>query len=93
MILIPWLTNQSPNQPSTPYTSTSASPTITGETTNGRSINASSIARPRVLLRTSTSAQPTPKIVFSGTAIAAIRTVSQKALTAAGVVTQPQAAR
>src|ERR1035438_1097140 len=46
-------------------------------------------ARPR--RRTSTSAQPTPKIVFSGTAIAAIRTDSQSALIAAGVVIQLQA--
>src|SRR5437588_1623995 len=62
-----------------------------GETTNGRSISASRTPRPRALPRASTSAQPTPKIVLSGTAIAAIRTVNQNALTAAGVVIQSQA--
>src|SRR5436305_10991844 len=69
----------------------SARPTITGETTKGRSSNASRRRRPRALLRTSTSAAPTPNIVFSGTAMAATVTDSQKALTAAGVVIQPQA--
>src|SRR5882757_4577800 len=92
MIWMPCCWNQVPNQPCCPYTSSSASPTITGETTNGRSISASRIFRPRVFPRTSTSAVPTPKIVFSGTAIAAISNVSQKALTAAGVVIQPHAA-
>ena len=43
------------------------------------------------LLRASTIAQPTPKIVFSGTAITAISTDSQNALTAAGVVMNAQA--
>ena len=86
MIGMPWSTNQVPNQPLIPYTSTSARPTITGETTNGMSISASRILRPRALDRISTIAVPTPKIVFSGTAIAAISTDSQNALIAAGVV-------
>src|SRR5205807_5207550 len=91
MIRIPCCWNQLPNQPLWPYTRIRASPTITGETTNGRSISASRILRPRVLPRTSTSAQPTPKIVLSGTAIAAISSVSQNALTAAGVLIHPHA--
>ena len=48
-------------------------------------------APPAGLPRTSTSAQPTPKTVLRGTAIAAISSVSQKALIAAGVVTHDQA--
>src|SRR5205807_6455674 len=91
MIRIPCCWNQLPNHPLWPYTRISASPTITGETTNGRSISESRIFRPRVLPRTRTSAQPTPKIVLSGTAIAAISSVSQNALTAAGVVIHPHA--
>src|SRR5579884_3910270 len=91
MMRMPWSVKNLPNQPSTPYTRISARPTITGETTNGRSISASRIALPLPLPRTSTSAQPTPKIVLSGTAIAATSTVSQKALIAAGVVIQPHA--
>src|ERR1700735_5236798 len=88
MIWMPWLMNQFPNQPLRPYTSTSASPTMTGETTNGRSISPSRILRPRTFERASSSAAPTPKIVFSGTAISAITNDSQNALTAAGVVAQ-----
>src|SRR5437763_10875588 len=91
MMLIPCCWNQLPNHPSWPYTRISASPTITGETTNGRSISASRSFRPRALPRTSASAEPTPKIVLSGTAIAAISSVSQNALTAAGVVIHPHA--
>src|SRR5918995_7361875 len=37
------------------------------------------------------SAQRTPKTVFSGTAIAAISTLSQRACSASGVVTEAQA--
>jgi hypothetical protein len=46
---------------------------------------------PRLLPRASTSAAPTPKIVFSGTAIAAINRDSHSALIAAGVVMNDQA--
>src|SRR5947209_4730136 len=91
MIWMPCFWNQLPNHPPCPYTSNSASPTITGETTNGRSISASTSLRPGTFPRTIASAQPTPKIVLSGTAIAAISSVSHSALIAAGVVIQPQA--
>ena len=66
---------------------------ITGETTNGRSISASRMALPArgALPRTRTMAAATPKIVLSGTAIAARRIVSQNALTAAGVFMNDQA--
>ena len=47
----------------------------TGEIANGRSMTAFSNALPRNLVRTRSSAQPTPKIVFAITAIAAIRIV------------------
>ena len=47
----------------------------TGETANGRSISPLRIALPRKFCRTRTSAQAIPKIVFSGTAIPAIRIV------------------
>ena len=91
MIRTPWSENHWPNQPWIPYTSVSASPMTTGETRNGRSISASSTVAARPRRRTSTSAQPTPKIVFSGTAIAAISSDSHSALIAAGVVIQSQA--
>ena len=62
----------------------------TGETANGRSMSASSSALPRKRPRTSASAAITPKIVFSGTAIAATSIVSQNAWIAAGVVIESQ---
>ena len=64
----------------------------TGEIANGRSMSASSSRLPRKRPRTSTSAVMIPKIVFSGTAIAAISIVSQNALIAAGVVIESQTA-
>src|ERR1700729_1141795 len=91
MIRIPLFWKTSPNQPPCPYTRISASPAITGETTNGRSISASSTDLPRALLRARTIAAPTPKIVLSGTAMTASITVNQNALTAAGVVMYDQA--
>jgi hypothetical protein len=45
---------------------------------------------PRKRPRTSASAVTIPKIVLSGTAMSAISIVSQKAWTAAGVVTELQ---
>ena len=47
---------------------------------------ASMTAFQRDLWRTSSSAQPTPKIVFSGTAIATISSVSFSACDRSGVV-------
>ena len=58
----------------------------TGESAKGRRIKASTKALPRKRPRTSASAAITPKIVFSGTAMSAISSVSQNAWTAAGVV-------
>lgn len=51
--------------------------------------SSSAAARPR--RRTSMSAQPTPKTVFSGTAITAMSSDSHNALIAAGVVIHAQA--
>ncbi len=68
----------------------SARPITTGETAKGRSMAAFSNAFPRKVWRTRTSAQSTPKIVFSGTAIATISSVSQKACWASGVVIDSQ---
>ena len=51
----------------------------TGEIAKGRSISAFRNHLPLNLSRTSTRAQATPKIVFSGTATATITSVSQKA--------------
>jgi hypothetical protein len=59
-----------------------------GETANGRSISASSSALPRKRPRASASAITIPKATLSGTAIAVTSSVSQKALIAAGVVTE-----
>jgi hypothetical protein len=62
----------------------------TGERARGRLIAASTTALPRKRPRTSASAVTTPKVVLRGTAISAISMVSQKAWTAAGVVTDCQ---
>jgi len=76
MIWTPWSANHWPTQPSRrPYTSSSASPTTTGETANGRSTAALRSARPRKRWRTIASAASTPKIVLSGTATATITSV------------------
>ena len=87
MTWIPCSASQSPNQPVLPYTSTSASPTTTGEIANGRSISSPSSALPRKRPRSSSSAMPIPKTVFSGTAIATISSDSQNACWALGAVT------
>ena len=58
----------------------------TGETANGRSISELMIALPRKFWRTSIRAQRTPKTVFSGTAIATQRIVSQNACSPSGLV-------
>ena len=58
----------------------------TGETAKGRSISELMIALPRKFCRTSISAQMTPKIVFSGTAMPTQRIVSQKACRPSGLV-------
>ena len=58
----------------------------TGETAKGRSISELMIALPRKFWRTSISAQRTPKMVFSGTATATHRIVSQKAWSPSGLV-------
>ena len=73
---MPCSASQSPSQPSRlPHTSSSARPTTTGETANGRSTSALSSARPRNRWRTMASAQTMPKIVLSGTATATITKV------------------
>ena len=60
----------------------------TGEIANGRSMIAFSSVLPRKRPRARASAQSTPKIVFSGTAISVTVIVSQNAEIAAGVVTE-----
>ena len=77
---------RSPSQPPLPNTRISASPTTTGEIANGRSISEFSTALPRNRPRASASAQSTPKIVLSGTAIAVTVSVRLNAEIAAGVV-------
>ena len=84
---MPFSASQFPNQPVLPYTSTSASPTTTGEIANGRSISIPSSALPLKRPRSSSSAMPIPNIVFSGTAIATISSDSQKACWAFGALT------
>ena len=79
---------RSPSQPPRPKTRISARPTTTGEIANGRSMTAFSSALPRKRPRASASAQSTPKIVLSGTAIAVTVSVRLNAEIAAGVVTE-----
>ncbi len=63
-------------------------PTITGETAKGRSMSAESSAFPRKSRRTIRSAMVMPKIVFSGTVIRVILSVSTSAATASGEVSE-----
>ena len=72
---IPWSVSQLPNQPVRLYRSRNASPTTTGDSASGRSTRAFMTPLPGKRWRTIASAQMTPKIVFAGTAIAAISTV------------------
>jgi hypothetical protein len=85
-IFKPWW-ERPPSQPPRPYSRTSPRPTITGEIASGRSTTAFSSPRPRQRPRTSSSARMTPTIVLTGTAIAAISSVSTSAWTASCVVT------
>ena len=65
-------------------------PTTTGESASGRSMRALIRVRPGTRRRTRMSAAATPKIVLSGTVIAVISTVSQRAWSAASLVTAVQ---
>ena len=61
-----------PSQPPVPHSRMSETPTMTGETANGRSTIACTMPRPRKRPRASASAVTTPKTTFSGTTIATI---------------------
>ena len=79
-----------PNQPPTPHSRISETPTITGETANGRSTIACTMPRPGKRPRASASAVTSPKITLSGTTIATIVSDSEIAEMLAGVVTDSQ---
>jgi len=66
------------------------SPTTTGDSARGRSISALTSGLAGTRPRTRVRAAATPKRAFSGTAMAVIRTVSQRACSASGLVTASQ---
>ena len=70
MILKPRSFSTNPSAPADPHSTINATPTMTGDTANGRSMIACSTPLPRNLLRASTKAVRMPKITFSGTTIA-----------------------
>src|SRR5215203_3513280 len=76
-----------PNQPPTPQSRISATPTTMGDTAKGRSTTASRAPRPGNRPRTSASATVIPNTTLTGTTIATISTERLKAEIAAGVVT------
>ena len=76
--------SQWPNQPFAPNSRTNTSPEITGETENGRSTIVSRRPRPGNWNLAMHQEAASPNTVFSGTAIAATRSVSLMALSASG---------
>ena len=85
------ITGSAPSsQPPLPQKRISATPTITGETANGRSTTACSRPLPRKSPRASASAVTRPKTTLSGTTIATMISERLIALIAAGVVTDSQ---
>src|SRR4051794_39833716 len=78
-ICVPCAWNHGPNQPVRPYSRNSDRPTTTGESASGRSTNAFTSPLPGKRRRTIARPTTIPKIVFSGTAIAAISIVSLNA--------------
>ena len=66
---IPRAATKSVNQPPVPNSRTAASPTVTGESANGRSTTAFMSERPRNRCRTSTHATTSPKNVVTATVI------------------------
>src|SRR5688500_11973567 len=79
MTVIPRSPRTPPSQPFLPYTRMRASPMITGDSANGRSIRAFRSPRPGNRRRTMASAAMIPNTVLTGTAMAVIVSVSQKA--------------
>src|SRR3954470_12557545 len=80
----PWWESGPPNQPARPYRRKSASPTTTGESASGRSMNALSRPLPGKSRRTIAIAHTIPKTVFTGTAIRVMISVSLKAWSVSG---------
>ena len=76
MILISCSASHGPNQPLAPKSSTHTRPAITGETANGRSMSESNNARPLKRCLVTAHAAAMPNKVLSGTAMAAVRSVS-----------------
>ena len=72
--------------PCAPNSSTKIMPEMTGETANGRSISVISRFLPRKSKRVIAHAAASPKITLSGTAMAAVSSVSRIALRASGSV-------
>src|SRR5207342_2673633 len=85
-ILTSCAASQPANQPCDPNSSTRHRPATTGDTANGRSINASSTRLPRNSKRVTAHAVSTPKNALSGITIAAVSRVSLSAARASGSI-------
>src|SRR4249919_93001 len=83
-ILMSCAISHSPNQPCDPNSNTRHKPATTGDTANGRSINASSRRLPRNSKRVTAQALSSPKTALSGMTIAAVSNVSFTAARASG---------
>ena len=82
---IPRAAKKSVNQPPVPNSRTAASPTVTGESANGRSTTAFMSERPRNRCRTSTHATTSPKNVVTATVITVMIPVSRNACCTSGL--------
>ena len=74
--LMSWARSHGPRNPCKPKIKTRKSPTTTGDTANGRSMNAVRSARPGNLKRAIAHAAATPKTMFASTAAGATINVS-----------------
>ena len=84
MILMSCAASQGPSQPLAPNTSTYIRPATTGEMENGRSISVVRKALPLNSYLAMHQAAATPNTRFSGTAMAAVMSVSRMADQASG---------
>ena len=84
MIFTPWAASHGPKKPWAPKRSTKIRPETTGDTAKGRSMAVTSSDFPRKSNFAIAHAAATPKAAFSGTEIAATRSVSRIAARAIG---------
>ena len=81
---MPRASKKGSSQPPKPNKMTAASPTVTGDSANGRSTSAFSSDLPTKRWRTSTQAVITPKNVVTATVITVITPVRKKACCTSG---------